>query len=161
MGLHKEIERKWLLDIDSVGSVIAGIDGINMEQMYISFSPTIRIRKENNSRYVLCVKSKSVNGGLSRDEFEIEITSDDYDRLSLKAEGKKITKKRYTVPDERGYIMEIDVFGGELVGLAYMEVEFSSEEEAVSYIAPSWIVKEVTDEWTYKNAALARYGMPK
>lgn len=161
MSAKKEIERKWLLDVNNIGCDFKNAKKTEMEQMYISFSPTVRIRKEDDSRYILCVKGKPEGGGLSRDEFEIEITADDYARLSGKADGRKICKTRFYVPDGIGHIMEIDIFKGELSGLAYMEIEFASDDEAISYTAPAWVLKDVTNDHRYKNAALARYGFPE
>ena len=52
-----------------------------MEQSYINFSPTIRLRNTNDKSYILCVKNKGGTNGLSRDEFETEISKEDYEKL--------------------------------------------------------------------------------
>lgn len=56
--------------------------------------------------------------------------------------------------------MEIDVFGGELEGLCYLEMEFPSVAEAESFTAPDWVTREVTRDGRYNNNSLAQYGMP-
>ena len=77
-----------------------------------------------------------------------------------KKEGKTIHKTRYQFLDG-DYVVAIDIFSGELEGLAYMEIEFANEDEANKFKTPSWVIKDVTDDVRYKNGHLARYGIPK
>lgn len=56
--------------------------------------------------------------------------------------------------------MEIDIFSGNLEGLAYLEIEFGNKEAAQKYENPYWIKKDVTTDLAYKNGYLARYGIP-
>lgn len=58
-------------------------------------------------------------------------------------------------------LFTIDIFKGDLEGLAYYEMEFINEELANSYTPPSWISKEVTSDKRYKNGSLAQFGIPK
>ena len=60
-----------------------------------------------------------------------------------------------------GLTMEIDLFEGKFRGLAYLEIEFSSEEEANNYTDPPWVIREVTHVPGFKNAALAKKGWPE
>lgn len=162
-----EIERKWLMDTSSLPFSLADCDREEIMQEYISFSPTIRIRKltyisadgaVHDPEYILTVKGKSLTG-LSREEYELSLSSDDYDRLSLKKEGRTIAKTRY-LKNIDGYKYEMDVFSGDLSGLSYLEIEFPSEEEALNYPAPSWAYREVTGVRGFSNADLAKKGMP-
>lgn len=151
-----EIERKWLLDINNIPYDLNQYEHEDIEQAYISFSPTIRIRKITNRRsYVLTTKSKSINGGLSRQEYEINITEDQYNNLLNKKEGLVLNKTRYKVKVDN-LIYEIDLFHNEYEGLAYLEVEFETEEEARNFNAPEFVVKELTGDSSYSNASLAR-----
>ncbi len=158
MALNKEIERKWLIKRENIPFSLDECEAFNLKQAYISFSPTIRVRSENDSRFVLCVKTKPIKGGLTRDEFECDISREEYEFLLKKAEGIIIEKTRYLKKDDYGYTMEIDVFSGALEGLCYMEIEFKSEAECILYKAPDWAIKDVTSDPHYKNAALAKYG---
>lgn len=158
MSLNKEIERKWLVDKDKLPFNLNECKSVSMKQGYISFSPTIRVRNENNERFILCVKTKPLPGSIARDEYECGITEAEYNSLLKKTEGIIIEKTRYYREDQFGYIMEIDVFEGALEGLCYMEIEFPGEEEALSYKTPIWALKDVTDDRFYKNASLAKYG---
>ena len=149
-----EIERKFLTK--HIPFDITSYPFKQISQAYISFSPTIRIR-QSDEKYILTVKGK---GHLAREEFELPLTKEDYDRLFLKTEGTPVVKKRYLVPVE-GYTAEVDIYEGELAGLMTTEVEFPSLEEAESFVAPDWFGKDVSAEKAYKNTSLSLYGMPK
>lgn len=76
-----EIERKFLtkeLPFDITAYPCKAIT-----QAYLSFSPTIRIR-QSNADYILTVKGK---GHLAREEFELPLSEEEYNRLSLKSRG--------------------------------------------------------------------------
>lgn len=57
--------------------------------------------------------------------------------------------------------MTIDIFHGDLDGLAYLEIEFVSEAESNAYNEPDWVLLDVTADVNYKNGYLARYGIPE
>ena len=100
-------------------------------------------------------------GHLAREEFELSLTKEDYDKLFLKTEGTPVIKKRYLVPIDGGLTAELDIYEGELEGLMTTEVEFPSLEAAENFVAPDWFGKDVSEEKTYKNTSLSLYGMPK
>ena len=100
------------------------------------------------------------NDGLIRDEVNIDITKEQYNNLIIKQEGKTIHKTRYQFYAD-GQLIAIDIFHGDLDGLAYMEIEFKTEEESREYKEPKWVIKDVTSDVNYKNGHLARYGIPK
>ena len=62
---------------------------------------------------------------------------------------------------KNGQDMEIDIFSGDLQGLAYLEIEFIDVESAENFKEPEWVVKDVTTDLNYKNGYLARYGIPE
>ncbi len=150
-----EIERKFLTKHIPFDITVYPFKQIS--QVYISFSPTIRIRQSDDA-YILTVKGK---GHLAREEFELTLTKEEYDRLFLKTEGTPVVKKRYLVPVEGGLTAEVDIYEGELEGLMTTEVEFSSLEDAENFIAPAWFGRDVSEERAYKNTSLSLYGMPK
>lgn len=150
-----EIERKFLTK--EIPFDITKYPYKQISQAYISFSPTIRIRKSNED-YILTVKGK---GHLAREEFELPLSKEDYDRLFLKTEGTPVIKKRYLVPVAGDLTAEVDIYEGELEGLMTTEVEFPSLEEAEAFAAPEWFGKDVSEEKAYKNTSLSLYGMPK
>jgi len=150
-----EIERKFLTK--HIPFDITAYPYKQISQAYISFSPTIRIRQSDEA-YILTVKGK---GHLAREEFELPLTKEDYDRLSLKTEGTPVIKKRYLVPIDGGLTAEVDIYEGGLTGLMTTEVEFPSLEEAERFVAPDWFGKDVSEEKAYKNTSLSLHGMPK
>ena len=150
-----EIERKWLIDKNNIPYNLNDYDHLDIEQAYISFKPTVRIRKISNlDEYILTIKSSSKDNGLSRQEYELNISEQEYNNLLNKKEGIVLTKTRYRVKDD-GYLLEIDLFHNDYEGLAYMEIEFETVEKAKSYIAPNWVLRELTGDHNFTNAALA------
>ena len=77
------------------------------------------------------------------------------EHLLPKVDGILISKTRYKIPDEHGFVIELDVFHGEYEGLVMAEVEFPSEEVAVEYEGPEWFDDEVTFDSRYQNNNLA------
>ena len=150
-----EIERKFLTE--HLPFDITAYPCHSMTQAYISFSPTIRVRQSDDA-YILTVKGK---GHLAREEFELPLSREEYERLLTKTEGTPVVKKRYYVPLEGGLTAEVDVYEGALTGLLTTEVEFSSLEEAEAFEPPVWFGKDVSEERAYKNTSLSLYGLPK
>lgn len=156
----EEIEKKWLIKVSDIPYDLTEADKYEIVQTYLNFSPEIRIRNINNMEYVLTTKCDTAIKGLVREEHEYLITKEEYDNLLIKKEGNTIYKTRYRFINEDGIEMEIDIFSGELEGLAYLEIEFIDIESAEKYQASSWVIKDVTTDLSYKNGYLARYGIP-
>lgn len=151
-----EIERKWLIDKNNIPFDLSKYEYLEIEQAYVSFKPTIRIRRIiNKDRYIFTMKSSSKDNGLSREEYEIDISSKMYAELYEKKKGLTLSKTRYKVPCD-SHMMEIDLFHNEYESFAYMEIEFKTIEEAIAYKPPCWVVKELTGDKKYTNASLAK-----
>ena len=144
-----EIERKFLADPS--GLTLDEYPAIQMKQGYLFTDPVLRIRQENDA-FVLTVKS---GGLLKREEFELSLTAEQFEEMSGSVKGCFIEKTRYLIPCSP-YTIELDIFHGDLKGLIYAEVEFPTEDEALSFQPPSWFKKEVTDDGSFTNAALSR-----
>ena len=157
----KEIEKKWLINEKDIPYDLSKADKFEVEQTYICFEPEIRIRKLNDGEfYTLTIKANMSVDGLVRDEVEYYISEDEYEEILKKKEGNTIHKTRYQLYDG-DFLREIDIFKGDLAGLAYMETEFDTEDIAKGEAEPSWVIKNVTSDKRYKNGSLARYGIPK
>ena len=161
-----EIERKWLVNRANIPYVLEKLEEYEIEQAYISFHPTVRVRslrdRQGNDRFVLTVKSGSkANDGLAREEFELPIDRAGYETLLRKAEGSVIRKTRYLFPRQDGLLEEIDVFFGALEGLCYLEIEFPTVDAARAFPSPEWTQRDVTSDRRFRNSALAQYGMPE
>lgn len=157
----REIERKWLISVDDIPYNLNENKRVEkIEQTYISFLPEVRIRKCNEGEYY-CFTMKNVAAfdGIIRDELNCHISEEAYNNLLKKQEGNTIYKTRYSI-GENGYLLEFDIFESDLEGLAYLEIEFGSLDEAQKYQEPSWVVKEVTNDSSYKNGSLAQFGLP-
>lgn len=151
-----EIERKFLTEKEEIPFDITAFPYLQIVQEYICFSPVIRIRRSNDD-YILTVKGK---GQLAREEFELPLGPEEYKALRQKAEGKPIAKKRYLLPLAGGLTAEVDIYEGELAGLVTTEVEFPSLAAAEAFVPPEWFGQDVSRDSRYKNAALARFGLP-
>ena len=156
-----EIEKKWLIRQEDIPYNLSNAEIFEIEQTYINFSPEIRVRRINGGQeYTFAVKTNMTSDGMIRNELEESITEEEYNNLVKKKEGNTIHKTRYQFLDGN-YLVAIDIFSGELKGLAYMEIEFVNKEEANNFKTPSWVIKDVTNDIRYKNGHLARYGIPE
>lgn len=144
-----EIERKFI--INTLPKQLETFPHATISQGYISTQPVIRIRQKNQNYYLTC-KSK---GLLAREEFEIEISKEEYEHLSSKVDYHIIEKVRYFIPYST-YTIELDIFKGALEGLCLAEVEFDSLNAANAFIPPDWFSKEVTHDKTYQNNSLCK-----
>ena len=102
---------------------------------------------------VSTAKGPSDEKGMSRYEFEKEITLDEAQELMKLCEPGSIDKVRYLVKSG-SHTFEVDEFHGENEGLVMAEVELQSEEE--SYEKPDFIGQEVTGDRRYYNAYLTK-----
>ena len=123
-----EIERKFLVKKgDAYKS--AAFSSSHIQQGYIpAEGATVRVRTRDDKAY-LTIKGKSVNGGMTRYEFEKEITMDEAQHLLQLCQGGVIDKRRYLVKSGN-HIFEVDEFYGDNEGLVMAEVELESETEA-------------------------------
>ena len=72
--------------------------------------------------------------------------------------GRVIEKTRHHVR-HRGYLYEVDVFGGMLAGLVIAELE--TPDDVPDEMLPDWLGREVTGEQRFYNASLALGGIPE
>lgn len=157
---HIETERKFLLSLDKLPDDMASrADIFDLVQTYISYSPEMRVRKVNGTYYYFTLKRPKDDIGLSREEIEFQISNDEYDELLKKQVGETILKTRYQFYEDNIYI-SVDVYSGNLTGLAVAEVEFGSVEESEKYVPPSWFGADITSDKRYKNANLEKNGFP-
>ncbi|PKP38150.1 MAG: adenylate cyclase [Bacteroidetes bacterium HGW-Bacteroidetes-14] len=149
---NQEIERKFLITGDYKKEVISSRKII---QGYISSSPerTVRVRMEEQ-RGFLTIKGKSTLGGLTRFEWEREISREDAENLLKLCEGSLVEKTRHIVNYE-SHRFEVDEFSGDNEGLVIAELELESEEE--SFIKPLWLGEEVSFDKRYFNLYLSQH----
>ena len=129
-------------------------NSMRLVQGYIaSGSRTVRVRIGDGGAW-LTIKGPSLDGGLSRFEWETMIDVREAEELLQLAEGAVVDKQRYYV-DYAGHTIEVDEFHGDNEGLVIAEIELSSEDEVVAL--PEWIGREVTGERRFYNSHLRLY----
>ena len=150
--MAQEIERKFLVSGDfkkeSYGSV-------RISQGYLSSVPqrVVRVRVKGEKGYIT-IKGAADETGVSRFEWEKEISLQDAQSLLQLAEPGIIDKTRYLIKNTDGkHIWEVDEFHGENNGLVMAEIELSSENEL--FDRPNWLGKEVTGDKRYYNSFIA------
>ena len=144
-----EIERKFLV-VGDYKSLSASHSRIMQGYICSGRGRTVRVRLRDDKGY-LTIKGPSLNGGLSRYEFEKEITKDEALSLMRLCEPGIIDKTRWLVP-VGSHTYEVDEFYGDNQGLVMAEVELGSEDEA--YEKPDFIGREVTGDKRFYNSHL-------
>jgi adenylate cyclase len=153
-----EIERKFLVDEPPE---LSGGEFSEIEQGYLALADDeggaeVRLRRRGEKR-TLTVKSA---GAEVREEEEIELDAEGFDRLWRLTEGRRLGKRRYLI--EHGELeIELDVYTGGLEGLMVAEVEFPDEDAAREFDPPKWFGDEVTGKREYLNETLATKGRPR
>lgn len=193
-----EIERKFL--VNDLPFRLEDYPCRHLAQGYISRDPVIRVRRCETERgtdaatgckvvssgtecrqadetavsYELTCKGR---GLMAREEINLPLEREAYDRLKAKVEGRVVVKTRYLIPleeaqtpadgdapgspdDSAKLVCELDVFEGELAPLMLAEVEFGSEEEARAFKPPAWMGIEVTGDPAYQNVNMSLNGRP-
>lgn len=153
-NINYEIERKFL--IKNLPENLENFTHYEIRQGYISTDPTIRLRQQDD-KYILTVKSA---GLMKKQEYELDLTEEQFNRLWKKTEGNTIEKTRYVIPLNDGLKAELDVYKGFLSGFMNVEVEFASTKEAILFDIPDWFGQEVTQDPRYSNSSLAKFGIP-
>ena len=147
-----EIERKFLVTSDAYKTesfkqsrIVQGFLNTHKER-------TVRVRICGDKGF-LTIKGASSDDGLSRFEWEKELSVMDCEVLLKLCEKGIIDKIRYEV--KRGnHVFEVDEFSGDNEGLVIAEIELSNETEA--FEKPFWLGKEVTGDIRYYNSQLSK-----
>lgn len=154
-----EIERKFLVKNEE------GLKFLNDNKFIIEGITQVYIEKEKgrelrirciddlNTTHKYFTKTLKLGNGLVRDEFEDEITEEEYNNL-YKNKIAKILKVRYSI---EGTTECFDIYPGH--DLITFEIEFDSEENALAYVIPTEykniIEKEISGNRKYSNYQLA------
>jgi adenylate cyclase len=153
--MAKEIERKFLVKGDAwkkAARVIA------YRQGYLSLvkERVVRVRTIEKKGFLTV---KGITKGVSRSEFEYEISVEDANiMLDEICEKPLIEKKRYKIA-VGALVFEVDEFFGENEGLIVAEVELKDERQRVDL--PDWIGAEVSGDPRYFNSNLIRHPYKK
>ncbi len=148
--MNSEIERKFLVLDDSYKREAFGNSHIRQGYICSERGRTVRIRIRDARGYIT-IKGPSLDGGLSRYEFEQEIPLDDAEMLMTLCEPGRIDKTRWLVKSG-DHTFEVDEFHGDNDGLVMAEVELRTVDDEP--IIPHFIGKEVTGDRRYYNSQL-------
>ena len=148
-----EIERKFMVRGEDYKQRAYASDRIKQGYICSGHGRTVRVRIRGNRGY-LTIKGPSTNGGMSRYEFEKEITLTEAEELFKICEPGVIDKTRYLVKSGN-HTFEVDEFHGDNEGLVMAEVELQSENEP--FEKPDFIGKEVTGDRRFYNGHLRQY----
>ncbi|MDM8335923.1 CYTH domain-containing protein [Mediterranea massiliensis] len=150
--MPREIERKFLVTGEYKSQAFAHS---RIVQGYICSARgrTVRVRLRDGRGY-LTIKGASDAAGMSRYEWEKEISREEAEELMKLCEEGVIDKTRYLVRSG-SHVFEVDEFYGDNEGLVMAEVELASEDEP--FDRPAFIGREVTGDVRYYNSQLMKH----
>ncbi len=156
-----EIERKFLIeypDIEWLEST-PSCQRIEIIQTYLKSATgdEVRIRQRGaNGNYIYFQTTKRKISDTKRVEIEKRLTQSEYLNLLLDADTTKrqIRKTRYCLTYDNQYF-EIDVYPF-WDDKAIAEVELKNENDTIRFPDKIKVIKEVTDDESYKNVSLAK-----
>lgn len=152
--MANEIERKFAVVSD--GFKAQAFEAVRIIQGYLCSDRerTVRVRVKGNKGFIT-VKGKSDDGGVSRFEWEKEISADEAVSLLNLSQPGKIDKTRYLVKNSDGiHVWEVDEFHGDNEGLVMAEIELSDPSDL--FDKPEWIGKELTGDIRFYNSYLSK-----
>lgn len=160
-----EIEKKFLIYYPNIKELenLPNCTRVDITQTYLKSNNDIerRIRARGiDGDYLYYLTEKKKISNLKRIEIERKLTQDEYLTLLMESDNKLhiIHKTRYCLSENNQYF-EIDIYP-EWDNQAIMEIELNSEIETIKVPKFIEIVKEVTDDESYKNYQMAKE-MPK
>ncbi len=146
-----EIERKFLV----VGDYqTPATEQVRITQGYLSVDTgrTVRIRRWGDCGF-LTIKGASTDNGLSRLEWEKEITLEEVELLLPLCLPGIIDKTRWLVPCGE-FTFEVDEFHGDNAGLVVAEIELPTADAVFEKL--DWLGQEVTGDRRYYNSQLTK-----
>ena len=155
-----EIERKFLIEYPDIKWLegLANCRKVDIIQTYLTAreGDELRVRQRGeNGSYIYYKTLKRSLSGAKRIEIEERLNQEEYLRLLMEADpGKRpIRKTRYCLTWENQYF-EIDIYPF-WDDKAIMEIELAEETVDIHFPPQIKVIKEVTDDDSYKNASLA------
>ena len=103
-----------------------------------------RIEKDNQTKYTYTIKTGKKGFGV--EEIEKEITKEQYNLLEKDSSRITIEKDRYIIPYIDNLKIELDIFHGAYEGIIFAEIEFKTEEQAVTTKIPEWFDVEIGEK---------------
>lgn len=155
-----EIERKFLIEYPDIKwlECLPNCRKVDIIQTYLlsGNGDELRVRQRGENGSYICFKTrKRLIDGMKRIELEERLSQEEYMRLLMEADPTKrpIRKTRYCLTWDNQYF-EIDVYPF-WNDRAVAEIELSDENTPIRFPKELKVIREVTDDPAYKNAALA------
>ena len=155
-----EIERKYLIEYPDIAWLekLPNCEKIEIIQTYLRSEKDeeVRVRQRGaDGQYLYFETIKRSLTSLKRVEIERRLTQEEYLHLLMEADTSKrqIRKNRYCLTYKNQYF-EIDVYPF-WKDKAIAEIELSDEDASVEFPEEIHVIKEVTEDERYRNAALA------
>lgn len=148
---HREIERKFL--VRKSPENLKAFPHAEIAQGYLAIARggvQVRLRKKAGRHWLTYKRGD----GHAREEREIELSAEQFEKLWPGTAGKRLSKLRYDVP-LGNRVVEIDVYLGQHAGLIVAEVEFDDEQSCAAFQPPEWLGADVTGDPRYSNQLLA------
>ncbi|MBR4902956.1 MAG: CYTH domain-containing protein [Victivallales bacterium] len=113
----------------------------------------VRVRIIDGQSAKLTIKSRKLESGISRYEFEYPIPLEDAETMMAEFCGGRVVEKIRHYVDYAGHRWEVDEFFGANEGLVVAEIELGSVDE--KFEKPDWAGENVTADSRYGNQNLA------
>ena len=156
-----EIERKFLIEYPDVTRLekLPNCRRVEIIQTYLTApeGEESRVRQRGaDGNYVYYQTTKKKVTATKRVEIERRLAKDEYLRLLMDADpyARPIRKTRYCLTHENQYF-EIDIYPF-WKDKAILEIELADESAEIRFPAQIKVIKEVTDDDSYKNTSLAK-----
>lgn len=156
-----EIERKFLIEYPDIEKLekLPNCQRVEIIQTYLTApdGEESRVRQRGaDGNYIYIQTTKKKVTGLKRVEVERRLTKDEYLRLLMDADPncRPIRKTRYCLTYDNQYF-EIDVYPF-WDNQAIVEIELNNENDEIRFPADFKVIKEVTEDDSFKNASLAK-----
>lgn len=156
-----EIERKFLIEYPDTVALekLPYCQRVEIIQTYLNThdGEESRVRQRGiDGNYIYSHTTKRKLSELKRVEVERRLTKDEYLRMLMDADPtcRPIRKTRYCLTHNNQYF-EIDVYPF-WNDKAILEIELRSESDTIFFPELVKVIKEVTEDESYKNAALAK-----
>ena len=156
-----EIERKYLIEYPNLEWLesIPNCQRVEIIQTYLKSEndEEVRVRQRGyDGHYIYFQTTKRKVSDIRRVEIERRLSESEYIRLLMNADTTKrqIRKDRYCLTYKNQYF-EIDVYPF-WNDRAIAEIELSDENAEIVFPEQIKVIKEVTDDESYKNASLAK-----
>ena len=149
---NTEIERKYLVNSDIYLTLATEKHEVKQGYLCADGIRTVRVRMWDDTG-VLTIKGRG--NGVSRFEWEKQISAEDAEALFELCQPGRVSKTRYVVPLDSTLRVEVDVFHGENEGLVFAEIELPAED--YEFTVPEWLGKEVTGDPRYYNSYISAH----